>query len=268
MLIQDASLRTTSFTGEMTLPTRSWRQVRLVLIFVPQRRVDYSGRLTPRQRDAMSKAQTLGEKHDKIEFLGTENVVAVAMVAEELGCRSAKLTVGIHVEEKVVSVSTSVDTKATAAERALTIVLFWLLNGLLRYATLVSTLANLTVQTHSRTGLHPLNTTTIQDTGWPTMANLELAGQVLLRPSQKRNSSGFCMTVETASAWRARNPTRDPTFIGIIGSLVYGGVGIISSMKTPICGGRGRLIPSLIPQMDQMKTFNIESFVTRAIVVV
>ena len=36
------------------------------------------------------------------------------------------LTVGTNVEEEVVSVKASVDTKATAAERAIMIVLFWL----------------------------------------------------------------------------------------------------------------------------------------------
>ena len=47
------------------------------------------------------------------------------------------LTVGIHVEKKVVSVKASVDPKATAAERAIMIVLFWL-PMFLRDATLVS----------------------------------------------------------------------------------------------------------------------------------
>ena len=46
------------------------------------------------------------------------------------------LTVGTHVEAKAVSVRISVDTKATAAERATTIVLFWL-PMFLRYTTLV-----------------------------------------------------------------------------------------------------------------------------------
>ena len=48
------------------------------------------------------------------------------------------LTVGTHVEAKAVSVRISVDPRATAAERALTIVPFWLAM-FLRYATLVST---------------------------------------------------------------------------------------------------------------------------------
>ena len=47
------------------------------------------------------------------------------------------LTVGIHVEKKVVSVKASVDPKATAAERAIMIVLSWL-PMFLRDATLVS----------------------------------------------------------------------------------------------------------------------------------
>ena len=47
------------------------------------------------------------------------------------------LTVGIHVEKKVVSVKASVDPKATAAERAIMIVLFWL-PMFLRDTTLVS----------------------------------------------------------------------------------------------------------------------------------
>ena len=41
-----------------------------------------------------------------------------------------------HVEARVVSVRISVETKATAAERAMTIVLFWL-PMFLRYTTLV-----------------------------------------------------------------------------------------------------------------------------------
>ena len=48
------------------------------------------------------------------------------------------LTVMDHVEAKAVSVRTSVDPKATAAERAMTIVLFWL-EMFLRYTTLVFT---------------------------------------------------------------------------------------------------------------------------------
>ena len=47
------------------------------------------------------------------------------------------LTVGTHVEAKAVSVRTSVDPKATAAERTMTIVPFRLAM-FLRYATLVS----------------------------------------------------------------------------------------------------------------------------------
>ena len=47
------------------------------------------------------------------------------------------LTVTTHVEAKVVSVKASVDPKATAAERAMTIVLFWLAM-FLRDTTLVS----------------------------------------------------------------------------------------------------------------------------------
>ena len=47
------------------------------------------------------------------------------------------MTVGDHVEAKAVFVRTSVDPKATAAERAMTIVLFWLAM-FLRYTTLVS----------------------------------------------------------------------------------------------------------------------------------
>ena len=48
------------------------------------------------------------------------------------------LIVGDHVEAKAVSVKTSVDPKATAAERAMTIVLFRLAMSL-RYTTLVFT---------------------------------------------------------------------------------------------------------------------------------
>ena len=48
------------------------------------------------------------------------------------------LTVMDHVGAKAVSVRTSVDPKATAAERAMTIVLFWLAM-FLRYITLVFT---------------------------------------------------------------------------------------------------------------------------------
>ena len=48
----------------------------------------------------------------------------------------AILTVGAHVERKAVSVKASVDPKATAAERAMTIVLFWL-EMFLRDTTLV-----------------------------------------------------------------------------------------------------------------------------------
>ena len=47
------------------------------------------------------------------------------------------LTVGSNVEVKVVSVKASVDPKATAAERAIMIVLFWL-PMFLRDTTLVS----------------------------------------------------------------------------------------------------------------------------------
>ena len=47
------------------------------------------------------------------------------------------LTVGTHVEAKAVSVKTSVDPKATAAERAMTTVLFRLAM-FLRHTTLVS----------------------------------------------------------------------------------------------------------------------------------
>ena len=47
-------------------------------------------------------------------------------------------TVFPHVEAKVVSVKASVDPKATAAERAMTIVLFWLAMSL-RYTTLAFT---------------------------------------------------------------------------------------------------------------------------------
>ena len=71
---QDASLSTTSTTTEMTLLTMLLRHVKLVLYFVPQLRVDCSGRLTPRTRSATSKAPALGDEQLKIEFLETENV--------------------------------------------------------------------------------------------------------------------------------------------------------------------------------------------------
>ena len=56
---------------------------------------------------------------------------------QEFGNSSTMMAVGDHVEAKVVSVRTSVDPKATAAERALTIVPFWLAM-FLRYTTVVS----------------------------------------------------------------------------------------------------------------------------------
>merc|ERR1712109_80267 len=57
---------------------------------------------------------------------------------KELGNSSTEmLTVGRNVEVKVVSVKASVDPKATAAERAIVIVLFWL-PMFLRDTTLVS----------------------------------------------------------------------------------------------------------------------------------
>ena len=55
------------------------------------------------------------------------------------------LTVGTNVEEKVVSVKASVDPKATAAERAIMIVLFWLPMLFLRDTTLVSPKGSLKV---------------------------------------------------------------------------------------------------------------------------
>ena len=57
---------------------------------------------------------------------------------QKFGSSSTTRTVGTNVEKKVVSVRTSVDPKATAAERAMTIVLFWLAM-FLRYITLVFT---------------------------------------------------------------------------------------------------------------------------------
>ena len=57
---------------------------------------------------------------------------------QEFGSSSTMPAVMDHVEARVVSVRTSVDPKATAAERAMTIVLFWLAM-FLPYITLVST---------------------------------------------------------------------------------------------------------------------------------
>ena len=58
---------------------------------------------------------------------------------QKFGSSSTTRTVGTNVEAKVVSVRTSVDPKATAAERAMPIVLFWLPMFLRHHITVVST---------------------------------------------------------------------------------------------------------------------------------